>query len=79
MSSYKSRKATLKAIAESRDSAVISYVTGDRRQLETQISPEIIDLFVEHLDGSFTGVMGLPLHETAVLLAGQHLGFLAQT
>lgn len=36
-------------------------------------------LFVEHLDGSFTGVMGLPLHETAVLLAGQHLGFLAQT
>lgn len=35
-------------------------------------------LFVEHLDGSFTGVMGLPLHETAVLLAGQHLGFLAQ-
>ena len=50
MSSYKSRKATLKAIAECRDSAVISYVTGDRRQLETQISPEIIDLFVEHLD-----------------------------
>jgi ClpP class serine protease len=50
VSSYKSRKATLKAIAESRGSAVISYVTGDRRQLETQISPEIIDLFVEHLD-----------------------------
>ena len=35
-------------------------------------------LFVEHLDGSFTGVMGLPLHETAVLLAKQGLGFLAQ-
>ncbi|SFN03535.1 septum formation protein [Formivibrio citricus] len=35
-------------------------------------------LFVEHLDGSFTGVMGLPLHETAVLLARQGLGFLAQ-
>lgn len=25
-------------------------------------------LFVEHLAGSYTGVMGLPLHETAVLL-----------
>jgi len=25
-------------------------MTGDRRQLETQISPEIIDIFVEHLD-----------------------------
>ena len=35
-------------------------------------------LFVEHLDGSFTGVMGLPLHETAVLLAREGLGFLAQ-
>lgn len=35
-------------------------------------------LFVEHLDGSFTGVMGLPLHETALLLARQGLGFLAQ-
>lgn len=34
-------------------------------------------LFVEHLDGSFTGVMGLPLHETAVLLARRSLGFLA--
>lgn len=34
-------------------------------------------LFVEHLDGSFTGVMGLPLHETAMLLAHAGLGFLA--
>lgn len=34
-------------------------------------------LFVEHLDGSFTGVMGLPLHETAALLARHRLGFLA--
>lgn len=34
-------------------------------------------LFVAHLDGSFTGVMGLPLHETAVLLAQAGLGFLA--
>lgn len=33
-----------------RGSSVISYVTGDRRQLESQISPEIIDIFVKHLD-----------------------------
>ena len=26
------------------------YVTGDRRQMETKISPEVIDIFVEHLD-----------------------------
>ena len=26
------------------------------------------EVFVEHLDGSFSGVMGLPLHETARLL-----------
>jgi septum formation protein len=25
-------------------------------------------IFVERLEGSYTGVMGLPLHETAVLL-----------
>lgn len=33
-----------------RDSQVISYITGDRAQLETQVSPEIIDIFVDHLD-----------------------------
>ncbi len=50
MSDFKSRKTILKAIAIERGSSVISYMTGDRRQLETQISPEIIDIFVEHLD-----------------------------
>ncbi|KAF0814788.1 Maf-like protein YhdE [Andreprevotia sp. IGB-42] len=34
-------------------------------------------LFVSHLAGSFTGVMGLPLHETAALLARSGLGLLA--
>lgn len=29
--------------------------------------------FIEHLDGSFSGVMGLPLHETALLLS--RIGF----
>ncbi len=30
----------------------------------------IAEVFVERLDGSFSGVMGLPLHDTARLLAG---------
>ncbi|GLS04041.1 Maf-like protein YceF [Chitiniphilus shinanonensis] len=34
-------------------------------------------LFVSHLEGSFTGVVGLPLHETAQLLARYGLGALA--
>ncbi|WP_273431731.1 nucleoside triphosphate pyrophosphatase [Chitinibacter tainanensis] len=35
-------------------------------------------LFVAQLEGSYTGVMGLPLHDTAVLLAEHGLGWLAQ-
>ncbi|WP_148713942.1 Maf family protein [Chitinolyticbacter meiyuanensis] len=34
-------------------------------------------LFVTRLEGSFTGVVGLPLHETAALLARHGLGWLA--
>lgn len=30
------------------------------------------EAFVEHLAGSYSGVMGLPLHETSRLLAGGH-------
>ena len=50
MSNFKIRKNLLKKIAKSRNSVVISYITGDRPRLETQISPEVIDIFVEHLD-----------------------------
>ncbi|MGL4996895.1 MAG: Maf family protein [Deefgea sp.] len=35
-------------------------------------------VFVAHLEGSFTGVMGLPLHDTAALLAKHGLGILAE-
>jgi septum formation protein len=35
-------------------------------------------VFVAHLEGSFTGVMGLPLHDTAALLAQHGLGILAE-
>ena len=50
MSNYKQRKVIFEKIGKARESTVISYLTGDRRQLETQISPEIIDIFVDHLD-----------------------------
>lgn len=50
MSSFEVRKPLFERLASMRGSSVISYITGDRRQLETQISPEIIDIFVQHLD-----------------------------
>lgn len=50
MSSFQERQPLLEKLAQMRGSSVISYITGDRTQLETQISPEIIDIFVQHLD-----------------------------
>jgi hypothetical protein len=50
VSTYAVRKRLFARIAQQRNSHVISYITGDRRQLETQISPEVIDIFVGHLD-----------------------------
>jgi hypothetical protein len=50
MADFDSRVKILDGIAAARGSFVIAYVTGDRRQLETQVSPEVIDLFVDHLD-----------------------------
>lgn len=50
MTSYSTRVPLIKEIESLRGSSVICYITGDRRQLETQISPEIIDLFIDHLD-----------------------------
>src|SRR5208337_212269 len=50
MSNYDNRKEIFKEIESSRNSYVISFINGDRRGLETKIGPEIIDIFVEHLD-----------------------------
>lgn len=47
---FADRKALFDRVAVMRESAVISYVTGDRRQMEAQISKEVVDLFVDHLD-----------------------------
>lgn len=51
MSAYAMRKKLFSIVEKQRKSKVISYVTGDRRGLETQISNEVIDIFVQHLDG----------------------------
>lgn len=47
---FKERLKLYENLENDRKSAVIAYVTGDRRGLETQISPEAIDLFVHHLE-----------------------------
>lgn len=50
MSDYENRRTIFNAIQKARGSTVLSYITGDRRQFETQISPEVIDIFVGYLD-----------------------------
>ena len=50
MSDYATRQAVYKKVEKERDSRVIAYVTGDRPGMETQVSPEVVDLFVDHLD-----------------------------
>jgi hypothetical protein len=37
-------------LEESRNSKLLVYITGDRPGLETQIHPEVLDCFVQHLD-----------------------------
>lgn len=47
---YQERRTLYQRLAADRDGSVITYVTGDRRGLETQIGSEVLDLFVQHLD-----------------------------
>lgn len=47
---YQDRVELYRKIEEKRKSKVIIYVTGDRRGLETQIHPEVLDFFIAHLD-----------------------------
>lgn len=47
---YNDRHTHYRQLEQTRDSKVVVYVTGDRRNLETKISPEVIDLLVDHLD-----------------------------
>lgn len=47
---YADRKPLYADLEKSRQSRVLVYVTGDRRQMETQIHPEVMDYFLHHLD-----------------------------
>lgn len=47
---FKNRLRLYSRLEKDRGSTVITFVTGDRRGLETKISPEVIDLFLHHLD-----------------------------
>ena len=49
-SGHEDRKAILEKIGEERGSKALLYVTGDRPAMETQIGPDVDDIFVEHLD-----------------------------
>lgn len=49
-SDHATRKGILEQIAKERGSKVLLYVTGDRPGMETQIGPDVDDIFVEHLD-----------------------------
>jgi len=50
MSNYAARKKLFKKIEAARGSRVLLYVTGNRPGMETKVSPEVVDLFVGHLD-----------------------------
>jgi len=47
---FEARRAIYKKIEAERSTKVLAYITGDRRGVETQISADCIDLFVDFLD-----------------------------
>lgn len=47
---YQERKPILERIESERETKIISYITGDRQNAETQIAPDCIDIFVDILD-----------------------------
>ncbi len=48
--SYKTRRDLYTSLERKLDTKLILYVTGDQKQWETQIHPEVLDFFGEHLD-----------------------------
>jgi hypothetical protein len=49
---YGSRKTLYAELEKERQSKVLAIVTGDRRQLETKISSEVLDFLTGHLDST---------------------------
>lgn len=60
---YTDRIALYRELEEARGSKVLAYITGDRPGLETQIHPEVVDYFTDHLD-----TFGLPIPKISLLL-----------
>lgn len=50
LSGFSNRRRLYLKIEKNRKTKVLAYLTGDKRGMETKISREIIDLFVDHLD-----------------------------
>ena len=48
---YQTRQDLLRKWETARSCTALLYVTGDRPGLETQIHPEVLDFFAQHLDG----------------------------
>lgn len=60
---YSTRTALYEKIEQARNSKVLVYFTGDRRGLEAQMSSEVVDFFVHHLDKiGVTGKISLILY-----------------
>jgi len=47
---YKLRKQLYSALEKKRKSKLLVYITGDRRNFETQIHQEVLNFFIKHLD-----------------------------
>ena len=47
---YKDRIDNYKWLEENRKSKLLVYFTGDRQNMETQIAPDVLEYFSEHLD-----------------------------
>jgi len=47
---YESRKKLYQQLEQARNSKIVVYVTGDRKNLEAAIAHDAVDLFVDHLD-----------------------------
>ena len=60
---FQTRKALYEAIEKDRSTKVLAFATSDRQGMETQIAPDVIDLFVDLLDKiGPTERMSLVLH-----------------
>jgi hypothetical protein len=47
---HQERRPLYEALEKARSSRLLVYFTGDRRGLETQLHPEVLDIFINHLD-----------------------------